>query len=165
MKFQAKPGHTFDQAWLDQVREALIRTCAQGRRAMRPNGIGCAYNDTTNGGHCAVGHLGVIRGCVDSLTEASGLSSQYVETHLMLGATSESHVDLLSCMQQAHDGAHERDRTIRSSCGERKTHVTFIRPFGMSWGEWVWYRAAVFMADFVTIGPYPRREVQAYADR
>lgn len=162
MKFQAKRGYTFDQVWLDQVREALIRTCAQGRRSMRPNGTTCAYNDTTNGGHCAVGHLGVIRGCVDTITEAAGVRSQADETYPLIGATSESHIALLSWMQQAHDGAHERDRKVYKPHG---TDVTFTRPFGMSWGEWVWYRAAVFMGEFVTIGPYPRREVQAYADR
>lgn len=150
-------------------REAVFKTCVQGTRAgyLLGDVFTCAYTDNA-GRHCAVGHaltpemqernlFGGVWGLCSNhpyIAEHLGIDPAKLNGHYADKAGQDTVIHLWECLQAVHDRLlDEPSRAV--------AYKNYLRPWGVSWSAYFWYRARSNAADFgFDIGNYPRREVQ-----
>ncbi len=151
-------------------RDAVFKTCVQGTRAgylFDDGAFSCAYTDAS-GKHCAVGHAltpemqgrelygNVWQLCRDNpdIAVHLGIDPAKVDCETADEAEEDTVLHLWEGLQAVHDLMRYAPR-----CG--LVYHNDIRPWGVSWSAYFWYRARSNAADFgFDIGNYPRHEVR-----
>lgn len=138
-------------------REAVFKTCVQGTRAGKTyNGVFICEYEAEDGKRCAVGHalpthlLNKARG---QELNVGALCMDQEDIALFLHAGDAEALEMWARLQTVHDWVEDGIR-------EHYQDST-LRPFGVSWSAWFWYRARTLAKDSgFDIGNYPRKEVQ-----
>lgn len=137
-------------------REAVLKTCIQGRRSMSERGT-CAYL-SPNGDSCLVGHAlppTLLAEGGSNYKHVRAMADDVPEVGRWLGTAGEAYLGAVSVMWSQGQKYHDLD------VDHPDTHPGHRRPFGVSWSAWFWYRARS-LAKYrgFDIGNYPRAEVR-----
>lgn len=137
-------------------REAVLKTCIQGRRSMSEYG-GCAYL-APNGDACLVGQAlppNLLAEAASNPNHVRAMSDEVPEVGKWLGTRGESFFGPVNTLWSQGQLCHDLDVDNPDMAAD------YRRPFGVSWSAWLWYRARTLAkASGFDIGNYPRHEVQ-----
>ena len=137
-------------------REAVLKTCIQGRRSMSEHG-GCAYL-APNGDSCLVGHAlppALLAEVGSNTSHVRAMADEVPEVGKWLGTAGEGYFGAVNTLWSQGQKCHDLDVDYPDADPE------YRRPFGVSWSAWFWYRARTLAkASGFDIGNYPRHEVR-----